>query len=200
MSLGHTIGLLTNPDREWQEIREQSESLPKIYLNHVLLLALIPAVAGFFGTTQVGWQIGDGQVIRLTPSSALPLCILFYAAIIAGIYIMGRFIDFFAATYGVTEQEPKGVTLAAYTATPLLLTGVVAVYPSVWLNMLAGLIAMAYSVYLLYEGLPILMKIPPDRGFMFASSVLTVGLVMLVALFAVTVVIWSMGVGPVYTS
>lgn len=200
MSLGHTVGLLTHPDREWQEIRDQSESIPKLYLGHVLLLALVPVAAAFYGTTQVGWRIGDGEVIRLTTASALPLCVLFYAAIVAGIYILGKFIDFFASTYGVSDSDPKGVTLAAYTATPMMLAGLVAIYPVLWLNVLVGLAALSYSIYLLYEGLPILMKIPADRGFMFASSVLTVGLVMLVALFAITVVIWSMGVGPVYTS
>jgi hypothetical protein len=66
--------------------------------------------------------------------------------------------------------------------------------------MLVGLIAVAYAVYLLYEGLPILMKIPEDRGFMFASAVLTVGLVMFVGLLAITVVVWSVGIGPVYVS
>ena len=200
MSLGHTIGVLTHPDQAWQHIRDKPESLPQLYFSHVLLLALIPAIAGFYGTTQVGWQIGDGQVIRLTSASALPICALFYTAIVAGIYIIGRFIDFFAATYGVPEDKPKGVTLVAYTATPLLFVGVVAVYPSVWLIMCIGLVALAYSVYLLYEGLPILMKIPAERGFMFASSVLTVGLVMFVGLLAMSVVIWSMGVGPVYIS
>jgi len=44
------------------------------------------------------------------------------------------------------------------------------------------------------------MKIPEERGFMFASAVLTVGLVMFVALMAMSVVIWSIGVGPVYVS
>lgn len=200
MSLGHTVGLLTHPDREWEAIRQESESLSRLYLRHILLLALIPAAAGFYGTTQVGWQIGDGQVVKLTTGSALQLCGLFYAAMLAGIYILGRFIDFFAATYDVQETTPRGVTLAAYTATPVFLLGVIAVYPNVWVNMLVGLAAVAYSVYLLYEGLPILMKIPEDRGFMFASSVLTVGLVMFVALLAVSVVIWSMGVGPVYVN
>ena len=68
------------------------------------------------------------------------------------------------------------------------------------MNMLAGLVAVAYAVYLLYEGLPILMRIPADKGFMFASAVLTVGLVMFVALLAISVVIWSMGIGPVYVN
>ncbi|MGQ7275549.1 Yip1 family protein [Marinobacter sp. V034] len=200
MSLGHTMGLFTRPDQEWEAIRNDSETLSRIYIGHIFLLALVPALAGFYGTTQVGWQVGDGQIIRLTTASALQLCGLFYAAMLVGIYILGRFIDFFAATYGVQEDNPRGVVLAAYTATPIFLLGVIAAYPNIWINMLVGLVAVSYAVYLLYEGLPILMKIPEDRGFMFASSVLTVGLVMLVALFAISVVIWSAGVGPVYVS
>lgn len=200
MSLRHTVGLLTHPDREWQAIRQNPESLARLYFTHLIPLALIPAASGFYGTTQVGWQIGDGQVIKLTESSAFQLCLLFYLAILVGTYIIGRFIDFFAATYDVRDDKPRGVTLACYTATPVLLLGIIALYPNIWVNMLVGLIGVTYSVYLLYEGLPILMKIPPERGFMFASSILTVGLVMLVALLAISVVIWSIGVGPEYMS
>ncbi|WP_097460786.1 Yip1 family protein [Mangrovitalea sediminis] len=200
MSLSHTFGLFTHPDQEWEAIRRESESVGMLYGKHILLLALIPAAAAYYGTTEVGWQVGNTQVTKLTSASALQLCLLFYAAIIVGVYILGRFIDLFAATYGVREAKPKGFILAAYTATPMFLLGVIAIYPNIWLNMLVGLIAVAYSVYLLYEGLPILMHIPKERGFMFASSVLTVGLVMLVALMATTVVIWGMGVGPVYTN
>lgn len=200
MSLAHTFGLLTHPDRAWESIRQDSESVTRLYLGHVLLLALIPALAGFIGTTQIGWQIGDGPVTRLSIESALTLSILFYAAMLAGIFILGKFIDFFAATYGAAERTPRGVTMAAYTATPIFLIGVIAVYPNIWVNMLAGLVAISYAVYLLYEGLPILMKIPEDRGFMFATAVLTVGLVMFVSLLVISVVIWSVGIGPEYIS
>lgn len=200
MSLTNTFGLLTNPDQAWESIRKESESVARLYTGHVLLLALIPAVAGFVGTSQIGWQIGDGQVTRLSVGSAFTLSVLFYAAMLAGIFILGKFIDFFAATYDAVDRTPRGVTMAAYTATPIFLIGVIAVYPNIWVNMLAGLVAIAYAVYLLYEGLPILMKIPESRGFMFATAVLTVGLVMFVALLAMSVVIWSMGVGPIYVT
>ena len=200
MSLSHTVGLLTRPDEEWIAIRNASESVSRLYFGHILLLALIPAVAAFYGTTQVGWQVGGSPVIKLTTQSALQLCVLAYLAMLAGIYIIGKFIDFFAATYEVTETTPRGVTLAAYTATPIFLLGVIAVYPNIWINMAVGIAAIAYAVYLLYQGLPILMSIPEDRGFMFASSVLTVGLVMFVGLLAISVVIWSLGVGPQYIS
>ncbi len=200
MSLLHTFGILTHPDKEWEAIREDHESAGKLYLSHVLLLALIPAAAAYYGTTEVGWRIGDGELVMLSQNSAAQLCILFYVAMLSGIYLIGKFIDFFSMTYGVDGSEHNGVVLAAYTATPLFLVGIIAVYPVLWVNMLAGVIAVCWSVYLLYEGLPILMKIPEERGFMFATSILTVGLVMLVGLLAISVVIWSVGIGPVYVS
>lgn len=200
MSLLHTFGILTHPDREWESIRQERESTTKLYLSHVILLAMIPAAAAFYGTTAVGWQIGDGEFVKLSQNSAAQLCILFYGAMLCGIYLIGKFIDFFSMTYGVAESEHRGIVLAAYTATPLFLMGIIAVYPVLWVNMVAGILAVCWSVYLLYEGLPILMKIPEDRGFMFATSVLTAGLVMLVGLLATSVVIWSVGIGPEYVS
>lgn len=43
--------------------------------------------------------------------------------------------------------------------------------------------------------LPVFMNVDPDEGFMFSSSVLAVGLVVLVAIMAFTVVLWGVGVG-----
>ena len=200
MSLLHSIGILTHPDREWELIRSHHESTSKLYLGHVLVLALIPTISAYFGASEVGWTIGDGEVVKLTQNSAAQLCVLFYAAMVSGIFILGKFIDFFALTFGVDESEHNGVLLAAYTATPLFIVGITALYPVLWISMMAGVIAICWSVYLLYEGLPILMNIPEERGFIFASSVLTIGLVMLVGLLAISVVIWSIGFGPVYTS
>lgn len=199
MILEHTVGLFTHPDEEWATIRTHHESAPKLYIQHTLLLAMIPAIAAFYGTTQTGWTLGTEIPVMLTQASALNLCVLFYMAMLAGVFILGKFIDFMAVTYGVGASEHRGLELAAYAATPLFIAGTIAVYPDIWLNMFVGLIGVAYSVYLLYEGLPILMNIPKERGFLFASSVLTVGLVMLVALIATSVIIWSFGVGPVYT-
>ena len=42
------------------------------------------------------------------------------------------------------------------------------------------------------------MSIPSDEGFLFSSSVLAVGLVVLVAILALSVIMWGMGVGPIY--
>jgi len=82
---------------------------------------------------------------------------------------------------------------------PLFLVGIFQLVPILWLNLLVGLPALAYTVFLLYVGIPAVMEIPAERGFLFASAVLAVGLVGLVGLLAVTVILWGIGIGPVFT-
>ena len=38
-------------------------------------LAAIPALSAYFGTTEVGWTIGDGDPVKLTAESALQMTI-----------------------------------------------------------------------------------------------------------------------------
>ena len=199
MILNHVMGIFTHPDEEWQTIRGEPNTIKRHYLTHALLLAAIPSISAFIGATQTGWTVGKSETIyTLTTQSAAFLCILFYGAMITGVIVLGKFIDFLAVTYQEEDHAPRGVALATYTTTPLFLCGIIALYPILWLDMLIGLAAVAYSVYLLYEGIPILMNIPKEKGFIFASAVLTVGLVMFVSLLAITVIIWATGVGPVY--
>lgn len=66
--------------------------------------------------------------------------------------------------------------------------------------MILGLPALAYTVFLLYTGLPIMMGISEDRGFLFSSAVLAVGLVTLVALLAITAILWGSGLGPMLST
>ena len=75
-----------------------------------------------------------------------------------------------------------------------------ALYPSLWLTLLVGTVAICYTVYLLYVGIPVFMGIPEEEGFVYASSILAIGLVMLVSMMVMSVVIWGLGVGPVYIS
>lgn len=198
--INHVWGLFTHPDEEWQEIRGEEESISHMYLTHVLILAAIPVVCAYFGTTRVGWSIGDGDPVMLTESSALMLTALTYLAMLAGVAVMGAFVHWMGRTYDANPSMTQSVVFAAYCATPLFVGGVAALYPSLWLGMIVGTAAICYTVYLLYVGIPAFMNIPKDEGFLFSSSVLAVGLVVLVAMIASSVILWGFGVGPVYTS
>ncbi len=200
--LNHTFGILLHPDSEWREIRKEKSSFQQVFLSHVPFLALIPCVAGFFGVTQVGWVVGDGDPIHLSMSSALSLCALAYVAFLAGVYIFGEFVNWMSKTYGVRDNEERrhyeGTALAVYVTTPLFLSGIVNVYPAPWLVGTALMLSATYAVYLIYEGTPILMSIDKDRAFMYSSSIVTIGLVLLVTAMIATVIVWGLGMGPVY--
>ena len=197
--LNHALGLLFDAKKEWRAIRDDEVSIVGCYLQYVLILALIPPFAGYFGTTQIGWQIGLSAPIKLTSTSALPIAVLYYGAILVAVFVVGKAIHWMANTYGANPSLARCVRLAAFTATPLLLVGVMQLYPVLWLNFLVGLVALAYTVYLLYSGVPIMMEISEERGFLFSSAVVTFGLVAFVAMLAITVLLWGMGFAPEYT-
>jgi hypothetical protein len=199
MVLKHIWGLFVNPKHEWEAIRNDKCTIGKCYAGHVLLLAAIPVISGFVGTTQFGWQIGVGDPIKLTLESAGIIAVLYYLAMIVGVYSIGWMIHWMGETYGADAALSQCVVLAAYTATPLFLIGIMELYPVLWLNMVLGIPALAYTVYLLYTGVPIMMGISEERGFLFSSAVLGVGLVAFVALLAITAILWGMGLEPRFT-
>ena len=68
--------------------------------------------------------------------------------------------------------------------------------PVLWLNLLVGLPVLGYTVFLFYTGVPIMMEIPQERGFLFASAVMAFGLVALVALLVISVLLWGSALAP----
>lgn len=200
MLLHHIYGLFTHPREEWQDIEKERSDNKVLYQGYVAILALVPVVCGYIGTVKVGWTIGNDELVRLSPDSGLILCSLSYIALLVSIFILGKLIDWIGKTYGadIDEKHPRGMSLASYAMTPLFLAGAVAIYPSITLNMLVVLAAMAYTVYLIYTGVPVLMHISAERGFLFASSIITMVLVTLVGVRVATVIIWVAFFPPVY--
>lgn len=196
--INHVWGLFAHPDEEWQVITGEERRVGRLHIWEVLLLAAIPPISAFIGTTQFGWSIGGGEAVKLTEASAIQLSALSYLAMLAGVVVMGAFIHWMSRTYDASPTLTQCIIFAAYTATPLFIGGLAAIYPVMWLGMLIGTAAICYTAYLLYVGLPTFMNIPTDEGFLFSSSVLAVGLVVLVAIIALSVIMWGMGVGPVY--
>ncbi len=199
MILNHIWGLYAHPKEEWQTIEKRHESL-MYSLVHILTVALIPAICSYYATAKIGWAIGAGDVIRISESSAIAMSVAMYAGLTAGVFALAYLIQWMAQTFDAKPDFTQSLELAAYTATPLLMVGLTALYPVLWFVTVAGLAALAYSVYLLYSGIPIMMNIPEEKGFIYASSVVTCGLVLLVSLMAISAIMFSMGFGTEYIS
>jgi hypothetical protein len=187
-----------SPTLGWQRIAANPISLPQLYLLHTIPFALIPAVCWYIGVTRIGWTIA-GEPVRLTAESALPMCVLFFLAMLAGVAFLGFMVRWMAAAYGTAASFTQGATLISYTASPFFLAGVLGLYPVLWLAILAGCAVACYCIYLLYQGTPAMMQVPPERGFLYASAVFAVALVSFVGLLGATVVLWDFGAAPEYT-
>lgn len=199
MILNHIWGLYAHPREEWQTIEKRHESL--FYsLAHILTVALIPSICGYYAAAHIGWTIGAGDPIKLTSTSAMIMSVAMYFALIVGVFALAYLIHWMAKTFDSSPDFTQSLELAAYTATPLLMVGIAALYPVLWFFVCAGLVALTYSVYLLYSGVPIMMNIPEEKGFIYASSVVTCGLVLLVSIMAASAILWSMGLGPEYVA
>jgi hypothetical protein len=194
----HAAGILFSPRSQWQKIAATAGS-PSIIV-YVLLMALLPAVAWYWGTSQVGWNVGDGQVTRLTEASALRLIVLFYLAMVVSIGLIGYSIHWMAVSYGARSTALRGITIAGITATPMFIAGLAGFYPVLSLALLIGIAAVSWSLYLLYLGIPIVENVPEERGFLFASAVVAVCLVILIAIMGASVILWDMGFAPEYTN
>ncbi|GAB2521237.1 Yip1 family protein [Microbulbifer agarilyticus] len=197
--LNHLYGLMVQPRRQWQEIAGLSEKGVNRQIPYVIILALVPALCWYFGTTEIGWNIGgSGEVRTLTNNSALSLVAVFYVTMILAVVAVGYFIHWMAKTYGAKTHPMKGIVVAGFTATPIFIAGAAGLYPILWLDILVATLAVAYAVYLLYVGIPIVMNVSEERGFLFASAVVTVCLVMVVVVMVGTVLFWSFVAAPVF--
>ncbi len=155
-------------------IKSENETVSHHYTHHVLLMAAIPVVCAFIGTTQIGWNFGDGNVLQLSLFTAFALAVLFYGVMLAGVAVMGRVIWWMARNYPQRPSLARCMVFAGYVATPLFLSGLVALYPRYGYALWSAL-SRFYTGYLLYLGIPTFLNINREEGLSFSSSTLAIG-------------------------
>jgi hypothetical protein len=202
MLLSHAFGLFSHPDKEWATIRKEHETPTRLYVTYVVILAAIAPICAYISTAHFGWAVGADRLIKLTEISAIQLSVLTYLAMLVGVFALGYAINWMARTYGAMEEHvpSNGIALAAYSCTPLFLAGFALLYPQPWFNAIVFLAAACYGAWLMFDGLPIVMGIEKDRAVMYGGALLTVALVILVSTRVGSVLLWNMGLGPVFVS
>ncbi|NBB60887.1 DUF1282 domain-containing protein [Pseudomonas sp. ODNR1LW] len=192
------VKLFTQPNYAWTDIRKEEEAHPRHYLAHLILLALIPAVCLYIGTTYVGWSLAENETVHLSPRSALQLCALLYLCTLAGVAIMGGFIRWMSRTFEARPTLNQCIGFAAYTVTPFFLAGIAGLYPSRWLAILVLGAASIYSTFLLFVGLPTFMHERKEQAVLNAACVWGVGLLVLVTILVSMILLWFNVLTPEY--
>lgn len=183
--LSRAYGLFRAPDAEWLQIRDEKTNIPSIILGYVAPLAAIPHVCGLIGNLVFGNRVVNEYgttVIRATPDTIVAT-VISYVVVVLLVFLLGILINAIAENFDGDRNEIASQKVAAYSMTPAFLSGIFSLWPALWW---LSLIAVGYSAYLLYRGLPPLMKAPEDRALGYASMVGIAGIVAFVLVFALT--------------
>jgi hypothetical protein len=164
--------IILTPAKEWEVIKGENLTIADIFTKYAMILAAIPAVAGFIGYSLIGVSYGFGT-FRVPVGTALVWAILQYILSLAGIFIVAFIMDALAPTFGCAKNMVAAVKIVAFSYTAAWVAGVFNIIPA--LGILVG-IASLYSLYLLYLGMKIVKEVPADKlvGYFVVTLIATV--------------------------
>lgn len=165
--------ILLRPTTTWPAIEQEPGDVASIYTRYVLILAAIPALAGFIGMTLIGVG-GFGMHIRIPVVSGLTNMVVSYALSLVMVFVVALIVDALAPSFKGQKNQLNALKLVAYGSTASFVGGIFGLIPS--LSVL-GLLAALYSIYLVYTGLPVLMKCPPEKAAAYTAVVVVCGIV-----------------------
>jgi hypothetical protein len=165
--------ILLQPKATWQVIDTEPATIGGIFKGYVVPLAAIPAVFGALGSMLLG-ATAFGITVRTGPVAAIVNAVVSYVCALIGVYVISLIIDALAPNFGGTKNPVQAFKVAAYSYTPGWVAGVLLLLPTLSpIMMLAGL----YGLFLLYLGLPQLMKSPEDKALPYTGVVIVVAIV-----------------------
>ena len=142
-------GILIQPKAEWALIDAEPATVASLYTRYALWLAAIPAIALAIGYA----SSGAGWAIRVA--------ITRYVAGLVEVYVVALVIDALAPQFGGQRSQIQALKVSVYASTAAWVAGIFYIIPAL---SILGLVGALYSLYLLFVGLPLLMKAPADRA------------------------------------
>jgi len=175
-------GILLKPSETWDVIDREPATIGGLYSGYVMLLAAIPAVCSLIGFMVFGIG-GFGITIRLSPVWLVVQAVITYGLSLAMVYVMALIIEALAPNFGGVKDRMQAFKVAAYAPTASWVAGVFTLVPA--LSVIA-LLGGLYSLFLLYKGLPKLMKTPEDKALPYTAVVIVVAVVVTFVISMVT--------------
>ncbi|WP_295246523.1 Yip1 family protein [uncultured Brevundimonas sp.] len=162
-------GILVQPKSEWMKIDGEFATTKSLFTRYAMILAAIGPVCSL-----LGGQLMPIMGMKLSIVGAIVVALVSYGMSLLGVFLLGLIINALAPNFGGTANKVQAMKLAVYSWTAAWLAGVFGLIPM--LGILA--ILRLYSFYLLFVGLPILMKVPEDKKVGYFIVTVIAGVVM----------------------
>jgi hypothetical protein len=179
--------IILTPKTEWPVIASESTSVKDLYLGYAVPLAAIGPVAAFIGLCLFGFAFLFAAGFGMPIVWALSQAIVHYVLALIGVFIVALIIEALAPTFGGTKNRLQALKVAIYASTPGWVAGVLFLLPA--LGILA-ILASLYGIYVMYLGLPVLMKSPQEKAVPYTAVVIICAIVVFAI---ITVVVSLMG-------
>jgi hypothetical protein len=184
--------ILLQPKAEWQVIEKESTTAADLYKGYIIPLAAIGPVAGLIGVLlfRVPLEMKKmGATLTQTVLLFILINVMTYILSLNLVYILAFLIDLLAPTFSGEKNRIQALKAAAYSTTAVSVIGILGLIPSLSVLEWLGL----YSLYLLFLGLPVLMKAPEEKALRYTAVVVIAWTLTLVPI--VYVYLWLIGAG-----
>jgi len=170
--------ILLQPKQEWEVISGEITTTSELYKTYIIPLAAIGPVASFIGMSIVGISMPLTGTFRVPLTTAIASTAVHYVLGLIGVYILALIIDYLAPTFSGEKNMGQALKLAAYSYTAGWLAGIFIIIPVLGILSIVGL----YSIYLLYTGIPVLMKAPQEKSLGYTVAVVIAAIIIFVVI------------------
>ena len=165
-------GMAMSPAQEWQTIAREPIELMPVFTRYVMILAAIPAIAGFL------------LLLFWAPIAAFTSAIVGYILTLVGVFVNAKIVEILAPKFGGPQDPDAALKLAVFSPTVAWVAGGLIIIPI--LGALVALAAAFYALYTLYLGVPIVMRVPQEKALTFTLAVIGVAILVNIAVRVMT--------------
>jgi Yip1 domain len=166
--------ILLSPASEWETIKSETVTINELFTKYAVILAAIPAIAGFIGYSIFGFSYGFGS-FTIGIGTSITWAILSYVLSLITAYVLGWIIDALAPSFGSTKDLTSSMKVAVFSYTASWVGGIFRIIPV--LSFLAALVSI-YSLVLLYMGLKRVKLVPDDKMLGYFIVIIVVAIVL----------------------
>jgi hypothetical protein len=184
---GRVKAILFTPETEWPAIEQEPGTPAYLFSNYVVYLAAIPPLASFIGTSIIGVPVPSIGTVRVPLFAGLLSAVIAYVLSFAVVYVVAIIIDQLAPRFGGVKDFGNALRVTVYSFTPYWVGGVFSLFSAM---RFVGTVVAFFGIYLMWLGLPRLMKVPPDKAFVYvaATVVCAVAIMFVVGLIGATLI------------
>jgi len=174
----HVQNLLKRPHEEWDVIDAEPATVAGLFTGYAMIIAAIPALARLIWGLMPHCAFIGAICVTWNPLFVAMGAVFYYVVSLVAVFVVGLIIDALAPSFGGEKNQVQAMKVAVYSFTAAWLAGVFIIVPI--LSTLLTLLGL-YSLFLLYAGLPKLMKTPDDKAFGYTAVVVLLAFVVFVA-------------------